>query len=295
MTMKRSHLIAAAAVALAAGLALTACSVIPAAGTGAAPQSSAPGAPRFGGAAGTFPGASGTIAAVNGSTAQVQSTSSQTAVSWTTSTAFTAQVAAAASDVTVGSCIVARPATGGSGSGASGSTGSSTTMAAATIEVTPATNGTCTPTGFGARPGGERSGPRPSRAPGSGFAGGMPSGGGHGGFGATGQVTAIGDGSFTVSVERFARSGGSTAAPQKTAETVTWSSSTTFTAQRAATAAAVQVGQCMTAVGKSDDTGAVTATRITISAPVDGSCTSGFGFGRGGAGRGGNGSGTTNG
>ena len=42
-------------------------------------------------------------------------------------------------------------------------------------------------------------------------------------------------------------------------------------------ASALKVGQCVVAVGQADDTGAVTAQRLVVSAPVDGSCSSGFG------------------
>jgi hypothetical protein len=44
------------------------------------------------------------------------------------------------------------------------------------------------------------------------------------------------------------------------------------------------VGQCLTTQGRPDSTGAVTATSITVSAPVDGQC--GVGVGRPGGGRG---------
>jgi hypothetical protein len=304
--MKRTHLIAAASLALVAGLALAGCSVIPS-GSGA-PSPAASSAPRgFGGAggAGGMPGVSGQVAEVDGSTAQVQSTQSQTAVTWTDTTTFTDQVSAAASDVAVGDCIVARPATtsGGSTSGSSG------TVAAATIEITPKTDGRCTPTGFGSRQvqPGVRPTPAPGRSDGSGDratppAGGSGSGfGGRGlaGFGATGEVTAVGDGTLTVSVERFARSGAATpapsASPTTTSETVTFTSATTFTALRSADSAAVKVGTCVTALGTTDDTGALTATSVAVSLPVEGACSSGF-AGRGGNGsRGGNGAGTTNG
>jgi hypothetical protein len=300
--MKRSHLIAAATVAVAAALTLTACSMIPSGSSSPTPTASARGFGGGGGAA--FPGASGLIAAVDGSTAQVQSTSAQTAVSWTSTTAFTQQVAGTSADVAVGSCIVARPATGTSTST------SSTTLAAATIEVVPETNGTCAAglTGMAGGPGGRREGsgtPGAGQGDGSGQGArngqGRPSGaptpgaGGRGfaGFGVTGSVTAVEGGSITVSVQRFARSGATASpTPQASTQTVTWSSSTTFTKLQKADASAVVVGQCMTALGKTDDTGALTATAIAVTPPVNGSCSSGFG-GRGQGGRGsGGGSGT---
>ena len=68
--------------------------------------------------------------------------------------------------------------------------------------------------------------------------------------------------------------------------TVTLTATTTFTTTQSATAAAIVVGQCARAIGTADTTGAITATTLTISAPTNGTCTSGFGFrgGFGGAG-----------
>jgi hypothetical protein len=44
------------------------------------------------------------------------------------------------------------------------------------------------------------------------------------------------------------------------------------------------VGECVTAIGKTDDTGATTASSIAIEAKVDGSCSTGFGRRPGGFG-----------
>ena len=75
---------------------------------------------------------------------------------------------------------------------------------------------------------------------------------------------------------------GATAAPV----TVDYTSSTLFTSLTAASASAVKVGVCVTAQGRTDDTGALTARAIAVSAPTNGTCQSGFG-GRGfGGGRG---------
>jgi hypothetical protein len=68
--------------------------------------------------------------------------------------------------------------------------------------------------------------------------------------------------------------------------TVTWGSATTFTQLQGAAASAVRVGVCVTAVGKTDSTGALTAASMQVSRPVGGSCTTGRGFG-GFGGRGG--------
>ena len=50
---------------------------------------------------------------------------------------------------------------------------------------------------------------------------------------------------------------------------------TTYTRTVAADASAIVVGQCATARGEADDSGKVTATSITVSAPTDGECSSG--------------------
>ena len=80
--------------------------------------------------------------------------------------------------------------------------------------------------------------------------------------------------------------------------TVTTTSSTTYSKTETATSSAIEVGLCATAYGTADDTGAIAATEIRLSAATDGECTGGFGAGgfggfggRGGAGNGGGGNG----
>jgi hypothetical protein len=103
-------------------------------------------------------------------------------------------------------------------------------------------------------------------------------------------VTAVSGSTITVNALDFQT--------QKTSsKTVTVDGSTKYTETQQGAASDLVVGQCVVAVGKADDSGTVAATALTVSAPVDGSCTSGFG-GRGfGGGRGGSSSqnGTTNG
>lgn len=77
-----------------------------------------------------------------------------------------------------------------------------------------------------------------------------------------------------------------------TQTSVTWSSSTRFTREAAATAAAVVVGSCVivrgapaTGTGATDPAAPVAAMSVAVSAAVGGECTGGFA--RGGAGRGG--------
>lgn len=149
---------------------------------------------------------------------------------------------------------------------------------------------------------------RPTGATGTGGDDGGSRGGsgsrfGAGGFGVvSGQVASVSGSTIAVTVTAFpgglGRSGGSTAnAPAQTAassptagsstSTVTVTSATTFTTTAVADASAIVVGQCASAVGPADDTGAIAATQIRLSQPVDGACTAGFGgFPRGGQNRG---------
>jgi hypothetical protein len=289
MNTRRLSLVA---LVIAAGLGLAGCAAAGGASPAPAATQGAPDAGNgfgrngggFGGAAGAFPGASGLVAAVDGSTAQVQSTTRQTAVTWTPSTRFTTQVAAASGDLKTGECVIARPARtagtnsqGGTGSGSTGGTGS-TTVAAATVVMFASVDGTCTAGFGGAR--GARPNTAPTPAPGNGGGNGGNGqgrpGGGFGGFGfaATGAVKSISTGSFIVTETR----GGTTRD-----ETVTFDSTTTFAMQKAGTASDVVVGVCVLAQGKTDDTGALTATTIAVSPAVDGTCVTGLG-GRGGFG-----------
>ncbi|MEZ0448161.1 hypothetical protein [Cellulomonas sp. ICMP 17802] len=278
------------ALAAASVLALAGCSA--GASQAAAPATSAAPQQQGGGAQAGGPGgggASGEIASVTGTVMQVRSTDAQTAVTWTDATTFSATVAGALSDVTVGSCVVAVST--------STSTDTSAPLEATSIRLTAAADdGTCSG-GFGG--GGPGGGQRPDGAPTdmpSMQAGDRPSGaptdlpsGGAMSFGgvAGGKVTAI-DGS-TLTVEVTGQDDATTS------RTVTVTDATTYTKSVTADASAIVVGQCASARGEADDSGKVTATSITISAPTDGACSTGIagrGF-PGGPGGGQGGTGTT--
>lgn len=231
------------------------------------------------------PGGSGQVAAVSGKTAQVQGQAGQVAVTWTAKTTFTQEVATKATALKVGDCVVAMPAPSGTGQPAEGSP-----VAAVTVRVTAPVAGSCT---GGLRTRGPSGGAPPSGAqgtgqqgpgeggPGSGGPGdGGPGSGGRGfALGAFGEVTAIAGSGFTVESTRP----GATA---KTSTEVTTSSATTWTTTQRATAKAVTVGVCVNSLGEADSTGAIAATSIAVSAPVNGECAAGFrgapGGGRGG-------------
>ncbi|MFC4242094.1 DUF5666 domain-containing protein [Gryllotalpicola reticulitermitis] len=294
MSRKLSFITAAGALAVGAALVLSGCSSHASASASGTTKSSAPAQGQSGGAGGAQGGAGngtiGQIAAISGSTLQVQSSSDQTAVNYTSSTALTQTVSVALSAVKVGECVTATTAS------AAGSTSSpspsSSSGAVTSVSITQPSNGSCTG-GFGGR--GGASGTRPTNRPSfnpSDRPSNRPSGS-RGGFGGgnfvlptSGKVTAVSGSTITVDALDFQT--------QKTsAKTVTVGSSTKYTESESATSSALTVGKCVVARGSSDDSGNVTATSIAISAPVNGSCTTGFG-GRGGFG-GRNGGGTTGG
>lgn len=258
-----------------AALALSACG----GGSGGAPSSSAsstggPSSPAN--ARGGFAGgaaATGTIAQIDGDAVQVQNTSEQTTVDVTSATGYTMREKASLAAVRVGSCVVAAaPASSsGTGSATNSATSRPTAITASTVAIAPAVNGTCTG-GFGggaarpsgaptAFPSGEHTGARPS---------GLPSGVRRAGFGdiVTGKVTKLAGSTITVDAVRRGTAG--------TTATVTVTSATTYTATVRVTRTALKVGLCAAAFGSSDSTGAVHATRVELSDPVSGSCTSGF-------------------
>jgi hypothetical protein len=98
----------------------------------------------------------------------------------------------------------------------------------------------------------------------------------------SGLVTAVSGKTLTVASVGFARrtaSSSPSASPSTTPVTVATTSTTTWTRTVAASGKALAVGQCVTAVGEADSTGAVTATAITSRAATDGTCESAFGGG----------------
>lgn len=217
------------------------------------------------------PGVTGLVAAVSGTTMQVQSQTRQTAVSWTPTTVFTRQGAGSLADVVVGACVVVRSAGGSAATAAP----AGEPLAAANVQIAPAgLDGTCGGRGVGPAggPGGQPDG-APSGAP-----SGMPSGGlrdgqgGFGGFGAFGKVVAVDGTRFTVTETLRA---GASASPTSTSVVVATSPSTVYTKVVAASAGDVKVGLCATAVGQTNETGAVTATTVALRDAVNGSCQTG--------------------
>ncbi|SDU80327.1 hypothetical protein SAMN04488544_0162 [Microlunatus sagamiharensis] len=224
------------------------------------------------------PGVSGLVAAVSGKTLQVQSASEQTAVTWTGSTTFTETTKASPSALKTGLCAAVRTTGGGSASPAAPATPATGPLAAASVTLSPAVDGSCTG-GFGGAYGGGRPSGAPSGAAPSGAPSGARTASGFAGRGTDGKVTSVDGSTFVVA----AREPGGTAT---TDVTVTTSGSTTWTQVTTTSAKAATVGRCATATGRTSGTGALTATTVRLSAPAsDGTCTQAFGGRRGGTGQ----------
>ena len=242
-------------------------------------SSAAPGSspsPSAGQAA--FPGVVGTAAAVSGSSLEVQNpTSGQVTVTFTASTPITDTVSVTSKDVTVGSCVtvVGKPSTTGS---------AATSVTATSVTISAPVKGNCTGAGgfggggFGG--GGAGATPRPSfsaRPRPTGSRGAF----GNGTFGgANGKVTSVSATGFVVQAMR--RTAGSSTATE-TDITVITSSASKYLKTVTASASALKVGLCITAVGTANSIGAVAARSIRASEPGPGGCVSGF-AGRGGFG-----------
>ncbi|GAA3619911.1 hypothetical protein [Microlunatus ginsengisoli] len=230
-----------------------------------APSGNASGQPGRG-----FPGVSGLIVALSGKTMQVRTISGQSAVTYTGKTTVTEQQSTKASAARVGMCATVR-STDQSSAGAS--QGSSIT--ARTVSLSDQVDGSCQVGfgGFGGR--GNRPGGLPSGGPGGELPSGMPSGAipsgaPRGGFGgASGKITAVSGSTLTIEQTR---------GTEKSTVAVNLTGDTTYTEQVKTGTSAIATNRCVLATGKSDSTGALAATAIRLSAPVNGEC--GFGGGR---------------
>lgn len=231
------------------------------------------------------PAASGTIASISGTILEVQDPESgQTTVDLSAKTTITATVSVKSSSVKSGACITA-----------TGTKTGTNELRALSVTLEPAVKGKCTGAvggrGFGGfgRGGGSGGGGFTRGTGGSGTR--PPTSARPANFAtASGKVTKM-SGS-TVSVEGFifsftgAPTRGTTTrtAPKTVAVKVMVSSSTRYSKFETVKASSLKVGECATAFGSTNDIGAVTATRLSVSQPTAGSCTGGFGGfgGRGG-------------
>jgi uncharacterized protein DUF5666 len=245
-------------------------------GTPSAPSRSSSAGDLGGGARG--PAASGLVAAITGTTMQVQNPQAgQVAVTWTSTTKFSHTVQTTLASIKAGACVTAVAP--------SGTSASATAFTATTVLLSAPVKGSC-PGPFRIAAGG---GKRPS-----GFPSGLPSGkrfsgapgrsgaAGKGGFGAiaTGKVTSVSGSTIVVAARSLGPATGSASPSSSTTrKSVTVGSATKITTEAATTAAALKVGECVTAQGKADSTGTVTATSVRITPATDGQCTIGFGGG----------------
>lgn len=205
-------------------------------------SSSAPAAPSAGPR-----GASGAVAELIGSTLQVQNArTGQVTVTFTPSTSFSRTVAATAADLVVGDCAFAAGA------------------AALTSPAVPA--GPITATAVMTSPA-TADGGCPSGGPGGLGRGARPAGGGRGAR-AAGKITSSSGSGFVLQTSNATRA-------------VTTTQATTFSKTVTTDRSALAVGQCVTAVGPSDDTGTVAASSISIRQPGPQGCQGGFGDPRG--------------
>lgn len=241
--------------------------------------------------AGHGPAAAGQVASVSGSSMEVQSeTDGQETVIWTSSTTFDATKEVTASALTAGDCATV-----------SGTT-SNGVISARTIAITgPSSSGTCTVGGFGIGGPGGFGGQRPPSSS-SGSTGSTPNGPAPGasapsgsaptGFGdisiAIGKVTAVSGDTLTISgyslTGRSSKRGSSpsTTVPGTKTIKVTLASSTTYTERSKGSSSDLAVGKCVSADGSTASTGTVTATSVSITPAIDGTCSTGTGFARGG-------------
>jgi len=236
-----------------ATLAVAACGGASASGnTGAATPSPSGGRAGFARNA-----AFGQLVQINGQTLILSGANGDSTVTFTPTTPITQTSTGTLADITAGNCITATGTKGGDG-----------TVTASTVILSSPVNGSCTNTGFGGggtfspRPGASFS-PRPSFSPPAQAAG----------FTAVrGQVKSVTGTSVTLTES----TGTSTTIDVPTTVKVTTSS--------VVTAAALQTGECVTALGPKDSSGTVAASALTISPMGANGCTAGFGGGFGGRG-----------
>jgi hypothetical protein len=271
------HRRAAFAALLVGALGLAACGgSADGAGSGETPASQPSGVAGTG-RTGIGAAAVGEIAQITGKTLQVQSSTEQTAVTYSAKTTFTTEKATSLAAVRVGTCVVATAAN------ASTSASPVSSITATVVRIEPATDGRCgapvggAPTGgLGARPSDFPSGARPSGLQGAGgaFPSGAPGSGTRTSFGAAiaGKVTAVAGSTISVTMTGGRTTESSSSAPTTSTGTVHVTSSTKYTTTVATTHASLKVGRCAVVNGSTDSSGAVSATRIALSAKTNGSC-----------------------
>ena len=223
--------------------------VLAACGSGATASNGAT-SPSPGGPGTNRGGAAGQLVQINGDTLILTGANGDITVTLTSSTTITKTSTASLADIAQGECIVA-----------SGTKDSAGLLTATSVRLAPkGANGCATGGPGGSAPPGASPRPTPSGQAGVSMVG--------------GEVTAVSGTSVTV----LTPSSGSQSITVPTVAMVTLSS--------AATAASLQVGECLRATGPPNASGDVQATSLTITPPgANGTCsTGGGGFGRRGSG-----------
>jgi hypothetical protein len=195
-------------------------------------------------------GASGTVAALTASSFEVQNPrNGQVTVTFTPSTSFTHTVPATAVDLVVGDCALATGAAAATPRPAvpTGPGAAADPVTAVSVMITPVSAGDgCPADGFGG----------PGR-------GARPAGQGRGAP-AAGKISSVSGSGFVLQTPDATR-------------TVTTTQATTFSKDIPTDHSALAVGQCVSAIGPSDDTGTVTASSISIRPAGLQGCQGGFG------------------
>jgi hypothetical protein len=246
-----------------------ACLGLVACGSASASGGSTPSAsPSGGGRAGFARNAAfGQLVQINGSTLILSSSTGDATVTYAATTTITQTSTGSLANVTPGICITA--------SGAKDTTGQ---LVATTVLLSAPVSGSCTTAGFGG--GGGRTfsppagaTPRPSFSPPAGAAA------------ARGLVKSVTGTSVTIT---------ETAGTTTTTATIQVPTTVKVTTSSVVQPAALQTGQCLTAIGPKNSSGTVAARSLTITPAGANGCTAGFGrggFGGGGGGFGGGGGG----
>jgi len=190
-------------------------------------------------------GASGQLVQINGNTLILTGANGDVTVTYTTTTTITKMSTATLADITAGECIFA-----------TGAKDSSGLITATSVRLAPKNSRGCTTGGAAfSPPAGASPRPTPSRQANMSVV--------------SGEVTAVSGTSVTV----LTASSGTQTLTVPTVANVMVSS--------AASAASLQVGQCLRATGAPDASGTVQATSLTITpAGANGTCSTGSGFGR---------------
>jgi len=242
-----------------------ACLAMVACGSAAASGGSTPSpSPSTGGRAGFARNAAfGQLVQINGSTLILSGTTGDSTVTYATTTTMTQTSTGTLANITPGVCI-----------SATGTKDAAGMLTASTVLLSAPVKGSCATTGFGG--GGGSFSPRPGATPRPSFS---PPAGAAGLTAARGLVKSVTGTSVTLT--------GTTGITT----TINVPTTVKVTTSTVIQAAALQTGECVTALGPKNSSGTVAARSLTITPAGANGCTAGFGGGGFGGGFGGGGGG----